>query len=404
MNCVWFGGDNTAPSTSATQYNYLVPCFTSSWNATELARSVPLSEDITITKLTVYLDTAPGVGKQFTFSVRDDGVTTAASVVISDAEVTDTWTGSLSVSALSVMSMESVPLNTPTASTNNHWIIEYTTVGQHFLMIGGSGQTASNSAANYHNPNGCNSTAWFATATDPEIVVPTDATITKLTVTLDGTPGVGKDYTVSVRANNTTDNLSTTVSDAETIDSATGSIDIVPGDTLVMKSVPTSTPTVRRISWCMTIVPDVNGEIIYGFGSAAAPSATVTNYEQLLNVGNNAWNGTENTRYGKPPAVDFKKLYVKLATDPSPGNRTFTLMDSASPTALTANVAAGSTTGNDTTHTVTHSGGGNTGTWRSTVASSPAATAGVHIGYVMAIAQPAGGTTYPGYYGDEGWF
>src|SRR5688572_16987587 len=164
MNCVWFGGDNTAPSNSATQYNYIVPCFTSSWNNTEAQRAIPLSEDITVTKLTVYLDTAPSSGKQFTFGIRDDGATTAAAVVISDAEVTDTWTGSVNIAAGSIISMESVPSGTPTASTNNYWIIEYTTGGQYFLMIGGSGQTASTSATNYQNPVGGNSTTWGSTS------------------------------------------------------------------------------------------------------------------------------------------------------------------------------------------------------------------------------------------------
>src|SRR5688500_8622856 len=133
MNCVWFGGDNTAPQASGTQYNYLTPCFTSSWNSTESQRTVPISEDITLTKLTVYLDAAPGTaasGKQYTFTIRDDAADTAASLVILDTATSNTWTGSVSVAAGSLMSLAETPLNTPNGTGNNHWIIEYTTTGQ----------------------------------------------------------------------------------------------------------------------------------------------------------------------------------------------------------------------------------------------------------------------------------
>lgn len=397
MQCVWFGSENAATSTSATNFNSPTACFSLSWTTPEAARSIPISEDITITKITLYSDTAPGTaasGKQYTFTIRDDSVDTAASVVLLDTATSVTWTGSVNIAAGSFISVSSTPLNTPASLTNQYWIIEYTTTGQQFLMAGGSHGLTSASATNYAGPGGSNGTAVSATATDFEIVIPSGGTITKMTAKLDGAAGAGTSYDISARTNNTTDNVTVNIAGATALSgSTTGSIAVAAGDTLVLKVVPNSTPTTRRVTVSLTIAPTTNGENFFGYGSAAAPSTTATNFEQLTGTGNNGWNSTENVRYSKPPAYDFKKLYVKLATAPgiaaSGKSRTVTLTDSGAATALTTTILETATTGNDTTHTITHSGGGNTGTWRSTVANTPAASAGVHIGYVIAVTQAA---------------
>ncbi len=390
MKCVWFGGDNTAPSTSAAQYNFLVPCFTSSWNGTESQRQMPISEDITITKIQVIADTAPGTSKSYTYTIRDDGSDTSASVVLSDAETDDTWTGSVSVLANSVVSLKATPSGTPAAPTNVYWIIEYETGGQYFLMFGGSGQTAATGATNYSSPIGGNSTALATAATDLETLIPSGGTITKLTALLDGTAGASKSYDVSLRLNNSSDNLTVNIAGAsEVIDTATGSVSVSAGDGIVIKIVPTGTPTARRVSYCMTVAPTTNGECFFGFGSAAAPSTTATNYEQLIGLGNNGWNTSATVRNLRPPAYDFKKLYVKLATAPGGStSRTFNLADGATDTALSVTITGASTTGNNTGTTVTHTGAD--GKFRSTVSGgTPAASAGVHIGYVIAVPQGA---------------
>lgn len=392
MLCKWFGGDNTAPSNSAAQYHHINPTFTDSFSSTENQRQNVIGEDITITKFRVFLQTAPGVGKSYTITIRKNGSSVGMpAVTISGTDQDEEWTGSVNFSAGDLLGIEFSPSGTPTAPTNTDWHIEYTTTGQKQLILGSASATMPNGATNYHQPNGDSGTSWSTTVGDFEHVIPTGGNLTKLRVaTPDGSPGSGKSYDFSVRLNNSSDNLTAQISDAETTEVTTGTVAVSAGDVYVIKEVPTGTPTARRGSWCITFEPTTNGEMIFGFGSPAVPSASATNYEQMRGNGNNGWNSSESVRYSRPPAADYKKLYIKT-NDPSPGNRTFTLMDSGSPTALTANVAAGSTTANDTTHTVTHSGGGNTGTWRSTVAASPAASTGVHLGYVLFISQ---GTLY----------
>lgn len=399
MNCVMFGADNTAPSTSANQYAFLTACFSTSWNSTENTRTIPISEAITITAINVYLDTAPGTaasGKSYTFTIRDNGAGTSAAVTITDAAVTGSFSGSVSIAKDHLVALEAAPANTPTASTNIYWQIYYTTATSSFLMMGSNNNNASNSATNYSDLIGGIGTAFSATDGDFDIICPSAGTLTALSVASPaGVPG-GTSYALSVHRNNTTDDLTATITAAITAAQATGSVAWTAGDTLSLKCVPAGTPTARRLGWCVSVTPTTDGEMFSGFGSAAVPSASATNFEQLQGNGNNGWNSSESVRLMKPPAVDYKKLYIKT-TNPSPGNRTITFMDNTVATALTANIASGSTTANDTTHTVTFSATGNTGTWRSTIAASPAASTGFHIGFVMYIAQtppPASSITF----------
>lgn len=391
MKSVTFGSDNTALSTSASGYNFLTASYSTSWNATESARTIPISEQITLTKVTVILDTAPGVGKQYAFAIRDDGAD-AMSFAITDANTTNSWTGSAVIAINSLVAIAHTPTGTPTAPTNVWWVVEYSTAGQSFLMMGSNNNNGSQTNTEYSNIGAGIGTAWSTTDGDFDILVPSGGTLTALSVACPaGSPGTGNSYAISVHRNNTTDDLTATISDAATAAQATGSVAWSAGDSLAIKHVPTSTPTARRLAWCISVTPTTNGETFFGFGGAQVPSASATNYEQMNGNGNNGWNSSESVRLSRPPGVDYKKLYIKT-TDPSPGNRTITFFSNGGASTLTANIAAGTTTANDTTHTVTHTAG-QTGTWRSTVASSPAASTGFHIGCVMFIAQTSAALT-----------
>lgn len=383
----WFGGDNTGALTTGVQYSYIVPCMSTSWSSTETQRQIPISEDIIVTKMVVRIDTAPGVGKQWSFMLRDDGAFSPVSLTIADTATSATFTGTAAIAALSLLALECTPSGAPTAFTNWHVEIWYSTVGDKQLILGADSNTMSGTTTSYHNIHGGHGSAWATSPTDYQVPIPTDCTVTKMTLASpEGSPGTGKDFTASLRVNNTTDAISVTVNDSETIDTTTGSVDLVPGDVAVLKVVPNGTPTSRRLAWCMTVVPDIPGEMIFGYSSTAAPSTTADNYEQMFSVGNNGWNSTESVRLSRPPTAKYKKLYVELATAPgaaaSGKSRTFTLRDNGVDTALAVTISETATTGNNTATVVIHTGNGNSGTWKATPTNTPAASSGVHIGYV----------------------
>src|SRR5665213_2238180 len=87
MKSVIFGGDNSAASTSAVNYNWITAVMTSSYNSTEAARQTVVPVATTIDQLYVEIDTAPGTGKSYTFRLRKNNADTALTVTISDGNV-----------------------------------------------------------------------------------------------------------------------------------------------------------------------------------------------------------------------------------------------------------------------------------------------------------------------------
>lgn len=389
MKAVLFGSSNDNLSVSGTRYHAWVAPFVTNWANTENARTIPISEEITITKFKVWLDTAPGsagTGSKYTFNIRDDGATVAGVDILETATDSE-WTGSVTIADNSLVCLQYVPLNSPNESVMAWWTIEYTTAGQSFLMMGTNVSAASASATNYANIIMQNS--YSASDGEYDILVPANGTLTALRVaTPGGSPGAGKSYAVTVNRNNGTDDMTATISDTNVAAEASGSVAWSPGDSLGIKITPSGTPTARRIAWCLSVTPENNGEVFCGFGSLAGLSAdNLTRYEQIYAAGNNAWNTTESTRYCKPPDVSYKNLYAELSADPAgTATRTITFMDNTSATALTVTISAGATTGNDTTHTVNFSAEGNVSTIRSTAANTPV-NAYLKLGYVMVVDQ-----------------
>src|SRR6478752_6465734 len=205
MLCAW-GGAAGAPSTSAVNYNSLV-AVNQAWNANEDNTSgrmvFPLSDDITVTKLTVWVTTAPASGKSWAFTIRDDAADTAATVTISNTATTASWSGTASIAQLSKVCLKSAPTGTPTASGNVFWAIEYTTGGDYFLLASqNSNFVSSGTGTYYYPPCGGNNVVATTTATDNEIVCPTGLTVTKIAVYLNAAPGGANTNTFTVRKNN----------------------------------------------------------------------------------------------------------------------------------------------------------------------------------------------------------
>jgi hypothetical protein len=393
MRCVWNGTTNTSPSNTAASYSFPNASFsTTAWQATENQRTAPISEDIIVTRLSVWLGSAPGSGASYAFTVRDDAADTAASITITGTNTTGTWTGAVPIAALSMLAMGAVPTTTPTTPGTVYWIIEYTTNGNFYLLPFGNTTAASTTVTNYVSPIGGYSQSTSTTATDWEVVIPTNATVTKFTAALDVAPGVGKNYALSIRTNNTTDSLTATVSDTNTTASATGSLALSPGDTLVIKVVPTGTPSTGRTKGCWTVVPSATGEIISAMGSASGPSVTSTTYQQPFSTGasTGTWNVTETTRLARYSGATFKKLYAKVTNAPGAGAAwIFTIRSNQASTSVAATISDTNTTGSDTTNTAVHVDG-NFVTVQASRSGSPSSSGGAKFGFVQVIPQDGG--------------
>jgi hypothetical protein len=394
MHAVWNGYAATPTSTSATRYAHVCNTELRTWRDFEWTpgfgeAAAPLSDAITVTKLTAYVTTAPGSGKSWTFKLRVAQADSSASVTISDAATSATWSGSVSVAQLDLVAISCTPSGTPTAAGRVFWTIEYDSVGSDYYLLPFLG-VGTQALSIYSNPFGAASPA-SGTATDFEAVIPHSCTVTKVAGATAQTVPNGDTYTYTVRKNNTTNSSFTAVftgPDKKAVSSA-GTLTFVGGDTIAVNSVGggTNPPWSDRFG-CLTVVPDTIGEVAIGFGNLQALSTTATEFESGMCVGlNAAWNTTEANVHMRVAGGTLKKLYVKLVTATGAGNtRDFTLRSNLADTAVVASLL-NTATGNDTANTASHADGDFVSI-KMVPTSSPNATNGAKLGFVLLVTQP----------------
>lgn len=117
------GTGGTALATAATDF---VPMFDGTVSATEgdVDQAMPVAG--TLSDLRVRLDTAPGAGKSYAFTVRKNGADTSVTCTVSEAATScsDTTNTAIFFSG-DLISIESVPTGTPTAAAMR-WTAKYT--------------------------------------------------------------------------------------------------------------------------------------------------------------------------------------------------------------------------------------------------------------------------------------
>ncbi len=392
MRCIWTGVSGTL-DTANPRYQLVSAGPQYAWNTYENStfgsqgRSVPITENIIITKFTMWVGTAPGSGT-WTFTVRKNAANTAASMTMTGAATTATWSGQLSCSAGDLLCIAATPTSSPTNAGTTYWTIEYTTQGNYYLVVSGNNGPSSGTGTYYYLPFGGNNIAVSTTATTNETLIPTNLTVTKISAIADQTNGSGS-FTYYVRNNTTaTDSSFSAVINTSPFQavSGAGSLSFSAGDAIVIKEVRSGTNWANTRN-CMTVVPSVTGEIVQAYSNTTAPSTSATNYNTPLGGGSSAWNATESAVYMRMPASTLSKLYVKLATAPGASqSRTFTLRSNSADTTVAAMISGTATTGNDTVNSAVHVDG-TFFSISSAVTGTPAATAGVKFGFVQTLQQ-----------------
>jgi hypothetical protein len=391
MKAFWIG---TAPAMGGTGQSTNGVCnMDNPWIGTaDLASGtdprIPLSDDITITKLTVWVTTAPGAGSSWIFSVRSGTTSacsnTSASVTISGTNTTATWTGTVALTQLTLIDMGATGTGSPVSPGRVFWTIEYKTAGNWYLLPATNmGNPNNSNTTEYDPPNGgTNTTPSTTDATAMEVLVPTACTVTKIAAYSPfGNGGGGSTNTFSVRKNNTTDSSFSASFNTNDAVSSAGTLAFAQGDTMVVKQVKGPSSAWSYQSTCMTIVPNNAGEIIVPFGNLNAPSTSAVNYEAPQGHGL-GWNATESAVQMKFNACTLKDLASKLVTAPGTGkSRALTVRKNAADTTLTCTTSDTNTTASDTTHTVSVSDGDLISV-SETPSGTPAASNGLKLGLV----------------------
>jgi len=355
VKAFWIGGGQTPNA----DYQYLGGAGSPFWSATEAERSNVLSEDVIITKLTVWTTNAVGVNGSWVYTIRANAVDTAVTVAITGtgaANQTGSWSGSVAISASSLVNMVARVVGTPTVPSITYWIIEYTTVGNFYLMLGGNPGTTSNSAVTYLHPCGAANYTPSTTAGFHEGQAPSPFTVTKIAANVSVAPGVGKSHTFTPLFNRVTDaTFSAVISGATTVAVSSPGTLAFTTEALAIKHSPAGTPAASTVATCLTIVPGVPGELVWFLSFNTALSTTATDYASF---GPGGFAGGENANTGRWPACTMKKLIATIGVAPGVGkSHTFTMRSDFVDTAVVVPLVDTTMRGVDSVHTATHVGG-----------------------------------------------
>lgn len=304
----------------------------------------------TLSHLRVEVNTAPGAGKNFTYTVMVNGVASALTCTIADANTdAEDTTHTVAIVAGDRIALRSVPTGTPTGSGRTRWATQFahTTAS---TAIQGTTFDSPNTAATRYAPFGASTAgtgagsgiSWFGTESAQRLDWNIDATITALYIQLSAAPGAGNSWAFTIMKNGSAVAASTvTIADAATSGNVTGlTIDVAPGDLFSLRAVPTSGPASATLTYGVAYTPDVEHQwnVLSNQYDGSEPPNNSFNF---LSATEAAWTTTEANHKQLGGAATGSKSYtaksLRARQDVAPGagtSRTYTLRLNGADSAL----------------------------------------------------------------------
>lgn len=228
------------------------------------------------------------------------------------------------------------------------------------VIVSGTTNALHETSTEYSSITFHNNYTWFGTEANRQEMSPGSFKITGLHVQLTTAPGAGnsRDFTVRLNAADTavTVTISGTDTEAFIVDQ---DVAVVATDKLALKTVPTSSPTEADAIWTVTFETEGDGETHIINGQFDLLNGAIPDEINHLMGGSN-WSvtgiGSVNKDQVMPLAGVFSDLYVELDGTAGPTGSdgyVFTLGSDGTDTGISVAILNGSTTGNDTTNTLT---------------------------------------------------
>jgi len=221
------------------------------------------------------------------------------------------------------------------------------------IMAGGKTVPPTNST-NYSPPFG-NLLYWGATENNQRGVIATFGNASDFHVDLPVAPGAGKSWVFTLVKNGVDTGLTCTIADTAQLCSDTSTVvNLLPGDTVSIKAVPSGLPTPLPqifFGWIFESIVD-NESVLLGTNRNATLSPTTVQYGVIS--GASSPNASLELRESVIPADGIiSNLYVELNIAPSSGDAyQFTLIKNGSPTSLTCTISGSATTCNDVANNI----------------------------------------------------
>ena len=237
-------------------------------NATEANVSAKSPLAFTLEKIYVKCHGDPGgAGDGYTFTTRINGSDVAASAV---TFVEPTREGNVTglTQAVAVGDVLSIRMDVVATPSGNQMGVGYAyrpnTLGKSILGIVDVGGSPGNGAVNYAS---FGASAWATTTAQRHVSGPTRWRFSDLTVTLTTAPGAGNSWVFDLYVNDAGTASTVTISETDTTGTDNHKITLNEGDTVVLRSTPSSTPTATGNMQVMGVMDTVIG----GGGGAGGP-------------------------------------------------------------------------------------------------------------------------------------
>ena len=293
------------------------------WNSSEAQGQTVIPTDGILDDLRVILqnDPALGVGVQsFTFTLRVAGAGTTLGCTVSEGGTSCTDSDGVSVTAGQLIAFESAPANTPTVG-DAFWTATWTpTTSDKSIFMGGTGSNAlATLGTEYLAIPGVATPQ--TTSFDMEMVVPTGGVLRDLYISLNTDPGTGttRVFTVTGDAGSFACTVTGGGGSNLTCNNTSDTITISAGETYVISSTVTGTPTASAVHYGLVFDPTTEGEWIIAHSSFDNMNDTTTEYRNIAGSGG-VWISTELDRRQLAQAFTIKNFYVEASGLAGAGN------------------------------------------------------------------------------------
>ena len=358
------GGSIYAPSAAAVNYRSIQG--THAFKTTTLGAYQVVPCDGVFSHLAVSTRGTPGAGKSFTVALFKEGSATALTVTVGDGDAligavagkADT-VNSVAVVAGDLVCMIHTPTGTPTMF-ETAWCMKFTATTRGESIVLGcneSGTTGRVSTTTTEDGQVCAGGNRPGAGLFVDEVIPTDGAFTAFYVDLETAPdpGLADGYVFTIQVNGVDSAAEVTITGDDLTGSWTGTVDLVPGDIVILKTAPTGTPAgLPHPRWGLVWLPDTIGESIVLGCTADLAHATNTEYTAPNGWTYGLWSNTISIAKAQPFfAGTIKRYYAKLQTAPGAGkNRAFTIRKftdaaTSSDAANTLTISDGDTEGDD---------------------------------------------------------
>lgn len=358
MQSLWWG--NLGDSTHTTNTEFSLVTGRAGWNATENRRYQVCPSDGTVSKLKLVLETAPGSGNSFAFTLRVNEADSSLTVTISGSDTSGSdLSNQVSVSAGDTVSMQSVPTGGPTVGIAKFTMIFTGDVSnESVLMATNAGAALNASATEYDVVQHLTGLGPVATELDAQQLCAGAGTIKNLYVKMSASAGSDPDaYRFTLRKNGVSQSLTVTITaTATTGNDTSNSFSVAAGDLLTLLIEPLNAPSASpHAAWGVTFVADTDGESLVMCGNSDDIHTSNTEHASVAGATGLQWGtggGSEEANRTLLDTCVMRDLYVSLENAPGSGN-SFTFSTRINPGIgysagnLAVTISDASTTGND---------------------------------------------------------